>query len=525
MGDGRGLGSVEAVAMSKARLLAWHNRFTRFEPASELSRLNADPRPTVPASAVMRRFIRAAVVAASQTGGLVDATLLDEVQDAGYGKDLRASLPLPLALRLAPPRRPAGPRPATRWGEISVDDGRGSVTRPPGVRFDSGGLAKGLFADLLARELRAHPCFALDCAGDLRMGGRAGMDRAVEVASPFDGSVLHTFSVRDAGVATSGIGKRSWLDANGTPGHHLLDPGTGRPAYTGIVQATALAPSALEAEIRAKAAILSGPAAAGLGCPTAARWSSTTAAARSSRPLSVSGPSMPDQPAEHRLLVVDDERSLLELVTMALRFQGFAVETATTGRAALAAVPVFKPHLIVLDVMLPDMEGFEVAQRLGAQRSDVPIIFLTARDATEDKVRGLSSGGDDYMTKPFSLEELVARIRTILRRSAHSAPRAAVVVFEDLELDEVAREVTQAGAPVPLTATEYRLLRCLMLNPRRVMTRSQLLDHVWDYDFGGDGRVLETYISYLRKKLDADGRALIRTVRGVGYALQAPRPG
>jgi two-component system OmpR family response regulator len=234
---------------------------------------------------------------------------------------------------------------------------------------------------------------------------------------------------------------------------------------------------------------------------------------------------MPEDPAAHRLLVVDDEESLAELVTVALRFQGFAVQTATTGREALVAVRTFKPHLIVLDVMLPDMEGFEVAARVNAQHADVPIMFLTARDATEDKVRGLSSGGDDYVIKPFSLEELVARIRAILRRSGHASSETGRVVFEDLELDEVAREVTQAGTPIALTATEYRLLRYLILNPRRVMTRSQLLDHVWDYDFGGNGRVLETYISYLRKKLDADGRALIRTVRGVGYALQAPRQG
>jgi two-component system, OmpR family, response regulator len=233
---------------------------------------------------------------------------------------------------------------------------------------------------------------------------------------------------------------------------------------------------------------------------------------------------MPDTAEGPRLLVVDDEPNIAEVVTMALRFNGFTVETAATGREALAAVTRFKPHLMVLDVMLPDMEGFEVASRLGAQRAGVPIIFLTARDATEDKVRGLSGGGDDYMTKPFSLEELVARIRTILRRTGEVAAESGRLVFEDLELDEESREVSRAGAPIELTATEYRLLRYLMLNPRRVLTRAQLLDHVWNYDFGGDGRVLETYISYLRKKLDAHGPSLIRTVRGVGYALQAPRP-
>ena len=225
----------------------------------------------------------------------------------------------------------------------------------------------------------------------------------------------------------------------------------------------------------------------------------------------------------HRVLVVDDEENITDVIAMALRFQGFAVETAGTGAEALAAVSAFRPHLMVLDVMLPDMEGFDVAERLGAQRADVPIIFLTARDATEDKIRGLTTGGDDYVTKPFSLEELVARIRTILRRTGAAAPDSGRLVFEDLELDEETHEVMRGGSYIDLTATEFRLLRYLMLNPRRVMTRAQLLDHVWDYDFGGDGRVLETYISYLRKKLDAHGPSLIQTVRGVGYALRPPR--
>ena len=170
--------------------------------------------------------------------------------------------------------------------------------------------------------------------------------------------------------------------------------------------------------------------------------------------------------------------------------------------------------------MLPDMEGFEVARRLGARHARVPIIFLTARDATEDKIRGLTLGGDDYVTKPFSLEELVARIRSILRRTGAAEAESSRLTFEDLELDEDTREVTRGGDQVDLTATEYRLLRYLLLNPRRVLTRAQLLEHVWDYDFGGDARVLETYVSYLRKKLDIHGPPLIHTVRGVGYALR-----
>jgi two-component system, OmpR family, response regulator len=232
---------------------------------------------------------------------------------------------------------------------------------------------------------------------------------------------------------------------------------------------------------------------------------------------------MSDLTDAHRVLVVDDEPNIVDVVTMALRFQGFAVESAGTGADALSAVADFRPHLMVLDVMLPDMEGFDVAQRLGAQRARVPIIFLTARDDTADKIRGLSIGGDDYVTKPFSLEELIARIRTILRRTGLAEPDSGRLVFEDLELDEETREVTRSSELVDLTATEYRLLRYLMLNPRRVLTRAQLLEHVWKYDFGGDARVLETYVSYLRKKLDVHGPSLIHTVRGVGYALRAPR--
>ena len=225
----------------------------------------------------------------------------------------------------------------------------------------------------------------------------------------------------------------------------------------------------------------------------------------------------------HRILVVDDEPNILDVLTMALRFQGFEVETAATGEQALAAAASFKPQLMVLDIMLPDMEGFEVARRLGAQRAQVPIVFLTARDATEDKIRGLSIGGDDYVTKPFSLEELIARIRTVLRRTGQAEADSSVLTFEDLELDDDTREVHRSGTAVDLTATEYRLLRYLMLNPRRVLTRDQILNHVWDYDFGGDARVLETYVSYLRKKLDVHGPPLIHTVRSVGYALRAPR--
>jgi two-component system OmpR family response regulator len=230
-----------------------------------------------------------------------------------------------------------------------------------------------------------------------------------------------------------------------------------------------------------------------------------------------------EQP-QTRILVVDDEAGIRDVISMALRYAGFEVDTVATGREALTAVSAFRPHLMVLDIMLPDIEGFEVAKRLGAQRAQLPIMFLTARDTTEDKVRGLTMGGDDYVTKPFSLEELVARIRAILRRSGRDGQSASRLTFDTLELDDDSREVTRDGRRIDLTATEYRLLRYLMLNPRRVLTRAQILDHVWNYDFGGDGRVLETYVSYLRKKVDADQPPLIHTVRGVGYTLRLPRP-
>ena len=224
-----------------------------------------------------------------------------------------------------------------------------------------------------------------------------------------------------------------------------------------------------------------------------------------------------------RVLVVDDEPGILDVVSMALRHQGFGVQTAATGKDALDLVRRWHPHVMVLDVMLPDMEGFEVARRLAAEHAAVPIVFLSARDATVDKVRGLTTGGDDYVTKPFSLEELIARLRNILRRAGVVNEGSGRLRVADLELDEDTFEVTRNGRLIELTATEFRLLRYMMLNPRRVLTRAQLLDHVWSYDFGGDARVLETYISYLRKKIDADGPPLLHTVRGVGYTLRLPR--
>ncbi len=230
-----------------------------------------------------------------------------------------------------------------------------------------------------------------------------------------------------------------------------------------------------------------------------------------------------DREERARVLVVDDEPGIVDVLSMALRHHGFGVQSTDNGQDALERVRRWRPHVMVLDVMLPDMEGFEVARRLAAEHAAVPILFLSARDTTADKIRGLTTGGDDYVTKPFSLEELLARLRNILRRTGALADSRSRLRFADLELDEDTLEVSRAGRPIELTATEFRLLRYLMLNPRHVLTRAQLLDHVWSYDFGGDARVLETYISYLRKKVDAGATPLLQTVRGVGYALRLPK--
>ena len=222
-----------------------------------------------------------------------------------------------------------------------------------------------------------------------------------------------------------------------------------------------------------------------------------------------------------RILVVDDEPSITDAVGTALTYEGFDVRTESTGRGALAAATAFRPDLIVLDVMLPDLDGLEVTRRLRSDGLRTPVLFLTARDATEDKVSGLTVGGDDYVTKPFSLAEVVARVRAVLRRTSPGGDAAeGVLRFEDLVRDEETREVWRDGTPVHLTATEFNLLRYFLLNPRRVLSKAQILDHVWQYDFDGDANVVETYVSYLRKKLDRLGPPLIQTVRLVGYSLR-----
>jgi FAD:protein FMN transferase len=249
----------EAALDARRSLESWHRRFSRFRPDSELSRLNADARLVVPASELLVRLAAAVRFAGELSSGLVDATLVEQIERAGYVGDLGERLEPADALALAPPRAPASARAAGGWRSITADARAGTVTRPPGVQIDSGGLAKGLFADVLAERLAGHASFAIDCGGDLALGGNAGVTRAVEVASPFDERVLHTFELREQCGATSGITRRSWLAADGRSAHHLLDPSSGEPAFTGVVQATALAPSALEAEVRAKAALLAGP--------------------------------------------------------------------------------------------------------------------------------------------------------------------------------------------------------------------------------------------------------------------------
>ncbi|ANY08081.1 response regulator transcription factor [Pseudonocardia sp. HH130630-07] len=222
-----------------------------------------------------------------------------------------------------------------------------------------------------------------------------------------------------------------------------------------------------------------------------------------------------------RVLVVDDEATLTELLSMALRYEGWEVRTAGDGSTAVRAAREFRPDAIVLDVMLPDVGGVEVLRRVRADTPEVPVLFLTARDAVEDRVAGLTAGGDDYVTKPFSLEELVARLRGLLRRAGMTAARrTARLVVGDLVLDEDAHEVHRGDRPVELTATEFELLRFLMRNPRRVLSKAQILDRVWHYDFGGQSNVVELYVSYLRKKIDAGFPPMIHTVRGAGYVLR-----
>ena len=234
---------------------------------------------------------------------------------------------------------------------------------------------------------------------------------------------------------------------------------------------------------------------------------------------------MSHQAGQPKVLVVDDEEHITELVAMGLGYNGFEVERVSSGRAALEAVERHRPDLVVLDVMLPDLDGFEVARRLRTSEGAgprVPIIFLTARDTTADKVQGLRLGSDDYVTKPFSIEELIERVKAVLRRAGGAGPGERRLSYADLELDEDTRDVWRAGRLIELTPTEYKLLHYLLANARRVLTRDQILEQVWDYSFAGNASVLETYISYLRHKIDEVGPPLIHTVRGVGYTLRLP---
>lgn len=223
-----------------------------------------------------------------------------------------------------------------------------------------------------------------------------------------------------------------------------------------------------------------------------------------------------------RAVVVDDEDSLTDLLSMALRYEGWDVRLASDGRAALSTIREFRPDVVVLDIMLPDLDGLSVLSRLRADGIQTPILFLTAKDSVDDRVAGLTVGGDDYVTKPFSLEELVARLRALIRRSTltSSSEPESLLQVGDLLLDEDSYEVSRGGVAVELTATEFELLRFLMRNPRRVLSKAQILDRVWSYDFGGKSSVVEIYISYLRKKVDSLGAPMIHTVRGFGYVLK-----
>ena len=227
-------------------------------------------------------------------------------------------------------------------------------------------------------------------------------------------------------------------------------------------------------------------------------------------------------PAPARVLVADDEEGIANLVSRALSYEGYEVAIATTGREAIEAVASFRPDLVMLDVMFPDLDGFEVQRQLAGRGFDVPIIFLTARDSMADKITGLDGGADDYITKPFSLKEVTLRARTVLRRTRNTEFARARLRFADLEMDESTHEVWRGSEPVNLTATEFALLRFLMLNPRRVLSKATLLQHVWNYHHETEGTVVETYLSYLRRKVDYREPKLIHTVRGVGYTLRMP---
>jgi two-component system OmpR family response regulator len=241
-----------------------------------------------------------------------------------------------------------------------------------------------------------------------------------------------------------------------------------------------------------------------------------------------SGPGQPgkDTSAGHeaRLLVVDDEPTILELLAGSLQFAGFEVLTAASGGEALRLAAAARPDLILLDVMMPDDDGFEVVRRIRAGGPRVPVIFLTARGTVGDRVAGLTLGGDDYITKPFSLDEVLARIRAVLRRSATGAQAGSRLAVADLELDEDSHEVRRGGTVVALTPNEFKLLRFLMANAGRVLSKAQILDHVWDYDFNGESNIVESYISYLRRKVDSGEPRLIHTIRGIGYVLRIPPP-
>lgn len=235
-----------------------------------------------------------------------------------------------------------------------------------------------------------------------------------------------------------------------------------------------------------------------------------------------SSPRVGKDPLGLKVLVIDDEPPITELLSMSFNFEGYEIAVANSGREGLEKARTFRPDLIVLDIMMPDLDGYQVLRRLREEGNSTPVLFLTARDAVEDRVSGLTAGADDYLPKPFSLAELSARAGAILRRAGNSPERQSRLVFGDLTLDEDTHEVRRADEEIDLTATEFKLLRFLMINANKVVSKAQILDHVWEYDFGGDANIVETYISYLRKKIDSSHPPLIKTIRGVGYSLRLP---
>jgi two-component system OmpR family response regulator len=448
-----------AFASARAAVDALDEACSRFRADSELSRLNERGCGVV--SPLLLEFVETALGAAAKSHGLVDPTVGAGMRGLGYDRDLQVLVQgggAPSFVLV----------PATGWRSVVVDRARSVVRLRRGTELDLGATAKAFAADRIAAAAHAATGAGVlvSLGGDLAVAGPSPQDGwPVRVTDDHrsDAREGQTVAIRDGGLATSSTTVRRW---------------------------------------RAPTARSSGRRAGRLSQQTHRfRWQADAVNDRA------------------RILVVDDEPSLVDAVSTALRYEGFEVEEATSGRDALAAAMRSDPDLVVLDWMLPDIEGIEVGRRLRERGFRTAILFLTAKDAVENKVEALRAGGDDYVTKPFSLAELVARVQAILRRTAGDLP-GDVLRYDDLVLDEARHEVMRGDTRIDLTATEFNLLRFFMLNPRRVLSKGQILQNVWRYDFGGNANVVETYVSYLRRKLDAAGPPLIRTIRQAGYMLE-----